>query len=191
MISINPGSDVPEMPAEVRDALVVIKGIWEPPAPANYIAPGSMVIMRAEATTTYYNDCTALFTMGRVVPDSGMNAVDGSFIVEWWVPCMGKSTTNRRGKKKLAVDIFGSWQPLHDLADKVAAGLTLPSVLRTPADVLYCNVELEQDNRIPFQAFDFLRVKCGIDATAMNHSRTHYGDMYRSYVLLSVPERQF
>jgi len=174
------------MPSEVRDALVVVKGIWEPYAPANYIMPGSMVIMRAEATTVYYNALPALFTMGRVVLDSGMNAGDGSFIVEWWVPCMGKATTNRRGKKREVVDIFGSWQPLQEVASDDAAAITVPSVLRTPADVLYCNVELESENRIPYQVFDFLRVKCGIDATAMNHSRTHNGDLYRAYVLMSI-----
>jgi hypothetical protein len=54
------------------------------------------------------------------------------------------------------------------------------------ADVLIANVELEK-GRIPFTVFDSLRRAHGIDTTSLSTSQTHYGNLYRAYVLMSAP----
>jgi hypothetical protein len=62
----------------------------------------------------------------------------------------------------------------------------MPLVVRNNADVLIANVQLEND-RIPFHVFDSLRLKHGIDVTALSVSQTHYGNLYRAFVLMSAP----
>ena len=92
-----------------------------------------------------------------------------------------------QGKKKDTIDIFGRWQPNHDLSQREAADVTLPMVLCRHDDVLFSNMVLEEDNRIPFRVFDALRMLHGIDVTALSVSQTRYGNLYRSHVLMSAP----
>ena len=46
------------------------------------------------------------------------------------------------------------------------------------------NVELDGDDRIPFNVFDELSSKHGLDMTAISVSKTHFGGLYRAYVLM-------
>lgn len=144
-----------------------------------------MLILRPTATATY-NGVRALFTMGMMVPDSAVGRDQDSFIVAWWVPRLANAETFRRGKRKQVIDIFGPWEPYEQLSHDEAHVYAMPTVLCTRADVLIANVNLE-DGRIPFTVFDSLRMAHGIDTTALSVSQTHYGNLYRAFVLMSAP----
>lgn len=144
-----------------------------------------MLILRTTADVSYCG-VKALFTMGMMVPDSALGHNQESFIVDWWVPRLAKSEKFRRGKSKQVMDIFGPWEPYEHLSHREASGYALPLVICNRADVLIANVEFEQ-GRITFPVFDSLRLAHGIDTTALSVSQTHYGNLYRAYVLMSAP----
>ena len=144
-----------------------------------------MLILKTAADVLYCG-VKAQFAMGMMVPDSAVGHDQESFIVDWWVPRLGKAETFRRGKSKQVVDIFGPWEPYENLSHDEASGYAMPAVICTQADVLIANVELEQ-GRIPFPVFDSLRLAHGIDTTSLSVSQTHYGNLYRAFVLMSAP----
>ena len=69
-----------------------------------------------------------------------------------------------------------------DRADKFC----LPPILVWREQTLMINVELDSDNLIPFNVFDELSSKHGLDMTAMSWPRTHFGGLYRAYVLMQA-----
>ena len=52
-----------------------------------------------------------------------------------------------------------------------------------PADVLEAHVELDAQMVISYKGFDALRVRHGIDVTALSVSTTRGGNAYRAFVL--------
>ena len=180
-----PGADIPDLPSEAVDSLVAISGIWQPPPPTNFVGPGAMLILKTTADVSYCG-VKALFAMGMMVPDSAVGYDQGSFIVDWWVPRFANAETFRRGRNKQVVDIFGPWEPYENLSQDEASQYVMPLVICNQADVLIANVELEK-GRIPFPAFVSLRMAHGIDTTALSVSQTHYGNLYRAFVLMSAP----
>ena len=144
-----------------------------------------MLILKTTADVSYCG-VKALFAMGMMVPDSAVGHDQDSFIVDWWVPRLASAETFRRGKMKQVVDIFGPWEPYENLSHDEASKYAMPMVVCYRADVLIANVELVQ-GRIPFPAFDSLRLAHGIDATSLSVSQTHYGNLYRAFVLMSAP----
>ena len=81
------------------------------------------------------------------------------------------------------VDIFGPWQELEDSTLDEAKGMCLPPPLVALEDVLEANVELDPSNTISYKGFDALRVRHGIDVTALSVSLTRGGNAYRAFVL--------
>ena len=144
-----------------------------------------MLIFKPTANATY-RGAKALFAMGMMVPDSAVGHDQDSFIVAWWVPRLANAETFRRGKSKQVVDIFGPWEPYENLSHQEASEYVMPVVVCNRADVLIANVEFEQ-GRIPFPVFDSLRLAHGIDTTSLSVSQTHYGNLYRAFVLMSAP----
>lgn len=144
-----------------------------------------MLIVQIAADVSYCG-VKALFAMGMMVPDSAVGHDQASFIVDWWVPRPGLAETFRRGKKKQVVDIFGVWEPYETLSHQEASEYAMPVVICNRANVLIANVEL-LEGRIPFHVFDCLRLAHGIDTTSLSVSQTHYGNLYRQFVLMSAP----
>jgi hypothetical protein len=144
-----------------------------------------MLILKTTADVSYFG-VKALFTMGMMVPDSAVGSDQDSFIVDWWVPRLADAETFRRGRMRQVVDIFGPWEPYENLPQDEASKYALPVVIRDRADVLIANVELD-GGRIPFPVLDTLRLAHGIDATALSVSQTHFGNLYRAFVLMSAP----
>ena len=50
-------------------------------------------------------------------------------------------------------------------------------------DVLLANMELTDDDTLPYWVFDKLRLKHGIDVTGMNYARTTGGQLYAAFAL--------
>lgn len=144
-----------------------------------------MLIVQIAADVSYCG-VKALFAMGMMVPDSADGHDQESFIVDWWVPRLAKAETFRRGKSKQVLDIFGPWEPYENLSHHEASEYVISFVVCNRADVLIANVELEQ-GRIPFPVFESLRLAHGIDTTSLSVSQTHYGNLYRQFVLMSAP----
>ncbi len=144
-----------------------------------------MLILKPKADTLY-RGVKALFSMGMMVPDSALGHDQDSFIVDWWVPRLANAETFRRGAKKQVLDIFDPWEPYENLSQDEASKYALPLVVCSRADVLITNVQLDS-GRIPFTVFDALRLAHGIDTTPLSVSQTHYGNLYRSFVLMSAP----
>ncbi len=99
---------------------------------------------------------------------------------------LANAETFRRGRGKQVLDIFGPWEPYENLSHGEASSYVMPLVICKHADVLIGNVELEH-GRIPFPVFDSLRSAHGIDTTGLSVSQTHYGNLYRAFVLMSAP----
>ena len=144
-----------------------------------------MLIFKATAGVSYCG-VKALFVMGMMVPDSAVGHDQDSFIVNWWVPRLANAETFKRGKMKQVVDIFGPLEAYEKLSQDEASKCAMPVVICNRADVLIANVAIEQ-GRIPFTVFDSLRLTHGIDTTALSMSQTHYGNLYRAFVLMSKP----
>ena len=177
-----PGADHEAVPV---DSLLSIPGRYgRRPLPDNMIGPGSFITCKAEPGTSFLSHPLP-FTMGMMV-EGGVHLDADSFIVQWWVPSTSPRANMRPGPKTQVVDIFGAWQALATLTVDRAAEVNLPPVLVNRVNVLVINVQLDQDDRIPFSAFDQLRLKHGIDVTGLSTSMTHFGNIYRAYVLMNV-----
>ena len=184
LIQLFPGGDHPELP---RDTLVRLPARWEPPACTSAV-PSSMLICTAQDDTCVAIDNAKMrlpFTMCMMIQGDNEGAADDLLTVQWWVPDVASAETFKRGTKKLMIDIFGPWKPLdaRQLGDLGYHKTVMPPVLIPRSWVLLINVELE-DGRIPFAAFDELRVTHGVDTTALSTSSTHYGNLYRAHVLM-------
>ena len=97
--------------------------------------------------------------------------------------CLFMSMSHRSGRNPLVVDIFGAWCPLLHTAVQDLKGCKLPEPLVHLSKVLECNFEWTEKGEMPFEVLDQLRLKHEIDTTGFNMSRTHRGNLYRSYVL--------
>ena len=73
--------------------------------------------------------------------------------------------------------------PLLHTAVQDLKGCKLPEPLVHLSKVLECNFEWTEKGEMPFEVLDQLLVKHEIDITGFNMSRTHRGNLYRSYVL--------
>ena len=90
----------------------------------------------------------------------------------------------RGGRKKDVLDIFGSWTPMEDFSIAALRQASLPHPLVNSDDILEWNFEWGPEHTIPYETFDALRLRHGIDVTGLNLSLTHRGNLYRSYALL-------
>jgi hypothetical protein len=171
-----PGADQPPMPVET---LVSVAGVWEPQP--RVAMPGMTVIVQAPAEASF-QATPMLFLMANIV---NCDALADSVVVEWLLPSMGPKADFRPGRKRPVVDIFGSWRRMGTvpLAEAAQAEGFPPIVL--PKGSILELIELEPDGKIPFTAFDALRLRHGVDVSGLATSLTHGGNLYRSYVLMN------
>ena len=73
---------------------------------------------------------------------------------------------------------------MSELSLTVLKTCRLPGVLVNVAPVLENNFELTGESALPYDIFDALRTRHGIDLSGFNASMTRRGNMYRSYVLM-------
>jgi len=90
----------------------------------------------------------------------------------------------RGGKKKDVLDIFGAWVPMELCSMTRMNECQLPVPLVDSSDVLEFNFDWGANNTLPYDVFDALRLRHGIDVTGLNMSLTRGGNNYRSYVLM-------
>ena len=176
-----PGADVPSIPHE---ALVRIDTVTHTRAGAvmrsNTIGPGSLVVMAAPAGTMAH-DHPLPIAVGMAVETSSKK---GTLVVAWYVPNLARTENFRGGKKKNVLDLFGPWVPIDELSAEATRRCRLPCPLVQVRSILECNYEFTDEGGLPYDVFDALRARHGIDLTGFNISMTQRGNMYRSYVLM-------
>ena len=174
LVQLFPGADYPEMPT---DALIEIPDRWAPKRPP-MITPESMIICEAQATVC---GVQMPFMLASVAGPMGPTDNVEQLIVQWWVPPIGQIST-RQGRKKDAVDIFGSWRSTGVLTTKEAADLELPRAVVDRSKVLMGPVDLA-DSRLSYQYLDMLIDTHKIDVTGLTWTQTRNGYAFRLYRL--------
>ena len=176
-----PGADVPNLP---HDALVRIEGLTHDSAGAcirsKALVPGSHIVVLAPDGTKAHGE-TLPFVVGQVVDTSCRS---GSLLVAWYVPHLGRMENYRGGRKKQVIDLFGPWSPVDELAMEDLKKCTLPHPILEIQSVVEANFEFTDNQTLPYEVFDALRIRHGIDVSAFSLSMTRYGNLYRSYVLM-------
>ena len=90
----------------------------------------------------------------------------------------------QRGRSRTAVDIFGSWLNLSNLALADAGHYKMPDVQFSKDKVLIGPIELD-GGKLPFGVLDQLVDEHNIDVTGIRWTRTTHGNVYRSYRLFN------
>ena len=119
---------------------------------------------------------------GEVLDASTSNA--GDVVMQWFVPPTSPIVRTGGGKRKRVVDLFGVWTPFDELELSTVIDVKLPPVLLPTSNILEFNFELD-GGKLPFDVLDMLRVKHGIDVTALTMSQTALGGRYRAHVLMT------
>ena len=177
-----PGADQVHVPP---DYLMHISGQHDPPPPPpDVVIPGHFLIVKNTTGAEYHGE-SLLFLMGKLLPDV-MTVANNRMLVEWWLPSRSPESNFRGGRRKHVVDLFAEWRPADSLPLSELAGLTLPPGLLDPQLVLITNVELA-DGKLSFHTLDTLRLRHGLDCTALSRSSTTDGIIYRNYVLMGCP----
>ena len=183
LISFFSGADIPQLPV---DSLIKV-----PNAPAmpgrepvpDVIGPGSMLIVSSTMYPTKVGETTLLFSVALMVEDVPNGSAD-ELLVSWYVPSFSAEASMKAGKKKQIVDIFGEWTRYEQLSIEGAKNIEVSPVLIAPNAILLYNFDFA-DRLIPYDVFDHLRTRHGIDVTSLSVSLTAKGNLYRAAVLLS------
>ena len=180
IVALFPGADLPPIPA---DNLIHVTGV-SPATRATMLGPGSLVIcMPTEPMIVCGQELP--FCLGQYLAIDDLGADDDTLTVQWLVPGVSREALGGvGGRRKEVVDIFGPWEKHSALDVERAREVSLPKILIHRDQALLINVELDADKRLPFSAFDELSSKYALDCTAMSVSRTHFGGLYRTYVLM-------
>ena len=104
-------------------------------------------------------------------------------LVAWYLPPLAQRKLSGGKKGAQQIDIFGSWTPLRAMAVRDLRGAQLPDPEASLADVLDANFEMTENNELPYDTFDTLRLRHNLDVTALSVSQTPRGNLYRAYVL--------
>ena len=104
-------------------------------------------------------------------------------LVAWYLPPLAQRKLSGGKKGAQQIDIFGSWVPLIDTPVRDLRGAQLPDPEASLADVLDANFEMTENNELPYDTFDTLRLRHNLDVTALSASQTPRGNLYRAYVL--------
>ena len=104
-------------------------------------------------------------------------------LVAWYLPPLAQRKLSGGKKGAQQIDIFGSWAPLTDTPLRDLRGAQLPDPEASLADVLDANFEMTENNELPYDTFDTLRLRHNLDVTALSASQTPRGNLYRAYVL--------
>ena len=177
-----PGADQPDMPV---NTLIRIPNRWEPP-PCKLLTVQSFVICKGDSDTKVDYDGVVMqlpFVLGEVLYNSTSKADD--VVVQWYVPPTAPMVRMGGGRKKRVIDLFGVWTPLDQLELSTVIDVKLPPVLVPTSHILEFNFELD-GGKLPFDVLDILRVKHGIDVTALTTSATALGARYRAHVMMTL-----
>ena len=176
-----PGSDVPRQPAQT---LVQIEGITHRQGErikSNVIVPGSLLVLRGAAEAAVHGHKLP-FLVGVALESSSKMATSKKLLVSWMVPGRSKAETYRAGRKKDVIDIFGPWMAVDALSLGDLKQVCLPEPLVNADDILEWNFDLEEQC-LPYETLDQLRLRHDIDVTGLALSLTPKGNLYRSYAL--------
>ena len=106
------------------------------------------------------------FTVAQVVGPP--RAPTDTVLVSWWLPDVTPIVDFKKGSKKKAIDVFGPWRPLAQMKVPELTGTRMPETQVTQGAVLEMNFELTKENELPFDIFDFLRRRHGVDVTSLS-----------------------
>ena len=179
-----PGADIPAIPTA---ALLKIDGIThtkkDEAIRSNIIRPGSFLLIRVPQGTVVHA-LPVSFLIG-VAVETGSSAIrERRVVVVWYVPGLAPAETFRSGGKKKILDLFGPWATMDDMTVAQMRSCHIPAPIVHVHDVMECNFELTSEETLPYDVFDALRRRHGIDVTGLSTSMTHRGNLYRSYALL-------
>ncbi len=126
LVALFPGADHPGL---LVDALITVKGAWEPPRPKGLLIPGSMIIARARENTCWEEPLS--FLLGMALPEHRHDDTS-PLLVQWWLPPLAPIVSLRGGRKKNVLDHFGEWKSIDMFKAADLSRVSLPSV-----DVFY------------------------------------------------------
>ena len=179
-----PGADIPPIPAE---NLVMIDGITHTaggrPIRSNVIYPGSLLVVRVPEDTQVQGT-PVRFLVAVAVETNARMSRDQHTVVVWYVPDKAPVENFRGGAKKQILDIFGPWTSIHNMTVPQLKKCRLPQPVVALSQILECNFDLSEEGTLPYDVFDALRTRHGIDLSGFNSSFTQRGNKYRSYVLM-------
>ena len=170
------------------DLLLKIKGLTHDAhgmaLRSDLIVPGSNLVVRRPPDSTWAIHGFAIEFLACVVMQSpsDMQAAN-KCLVAWYLPPLAQRKLSGGKKGAQQIDIFGSWKSLTDTQVKDLRGAQLPDPEASLADVLDANFEMTENNELPYDTFDTLRLRHNLDVTALSASQTPRGNLYRAYVL--------
>ena len=177
-----PSADVPIV---AHDALVRIEGLTHNSAQyakrSNDLVVGSLIVVAAPDGTRAHGQSLPI-VVGQVL-DTFHRNVD-SLLVAWFLPQLARLVNYRGGQKKQILDVYGPWVPAEEWDTAELTKCKLPSPVIYNNSVLEANFNLTESQTLPYDVFDALRNRHGIDLTGFNLSMTRYGNLYRNYVLM-------
>ena len=178
------GADIPPIPAE---NLLKIDGVTHIagglPIRSRVIHPGSLLLVRVPDDTQVHG-FPIKFLVAVAVQTSSRMVRDQRSVVMWYVPDLAPVEHFRSGANEKILDIFGPWKSIDDLTVSQLRTCNLPQPMVDLPQILECNFDLSNEGTLPYDVFDALRRQHGIDVTGLDTSRTHKGNLYRSYALL-------
>ena len=165
------------------DLLLKIRGITHDQygiaVRSEFIAPGSNLVVRKPPDSKWMiYGFTIEFLVCEVMQSSSAMQAASNVLVAWYVPPL---IPGKKGGNK--IDIFGSWTPVAKMQLKDLYGHKLPDPLASLALVMDANFEMTENNELPYDTLDTLRVRHRLDVTALSLSQTTRGNLYRAYVL--------
>lgn len=123
------------------------------------------------------------FSLGLLVD---LDEADQTAIIEWWVPEMNKESNMKAGRKKLVLDIFGTWCPVSESNLPASdLGVLPPSILKSDK-ILMWGFEMEEDNKLPFLVLDRIMDEMKVDVTGLMRSSTARGNLFRAHRLMKA-----
>ena len=170
------------------DLLLKIKGLTHDAhgmaLRSDLIVPGSNLIVGRPPDATWSIHGFAIeFLACEVMQSPSDMQASNRCLVAWYLPPLAQRKLSGGKKGAQQIDIFGSWARLTDAPARDLHGAQLPDPEASLADVLDANFEMTENNELPYDTFDSLRVRHNLDVTALSVSQTPRGNLYRAYVL--------
>ena len=178
-----PSSDVPHIPTDslVRVETVTHRAGGDGPLRTDSITPGSPILVAPPAVGADAHGQSLPIVVGVAVETSNIR---GKILVVWYVPELAAVENDRGGKKKMVLGVFGPWRSTDAMRLADLREHRLPEPLVSLESILEANFEFDSDGALPYDVFDSLRTRHGIDLTGFNTSMTQRGNLYRSCVLM-------
>ena len=150
---------------------------------SNTVYLGSFLLVRVPQDTVVH-DLFVPFLVAVAAEIGSSKIREKNIVVVWYVLGLAAAETFRSGKKKIILEVFGPWTALDGLTMAQMRTCRILAAMVNVHDVMECNFELSSESTLPYDVFDALRRRHGIDVTGLSTSMTHRGNLYRSYALL-------